>query len=399
MRILVLTNFFPPHHYGGYERQCQDVVDRWRGSGHEVEVVTSSWRVPGVADLVDEGGVRRELELYWDDHEIRHPSALGRWRIERHNRAVMRRAIAEHRPEVISLWAMGGLSLGLLVAAAQRPEPAVHVVCDDWLDYGPTIDAWMRAFASRPTLGRIVGAVTGLPTDLDEVAGTGTWCFISEATRQRSEASAPFRLGPSTVVPSGIDRTLFDVPPTDRPWRWRLVSVGRLDRRKGLDTAVQALSLLPPQATLVHDGDGDAAYRSEVLELAATLGVQDRVTLQVSARVDLPAVYAGGDAFVFPTRWDEPFGLAPIEAMACSTPVIATATGGSADFLTAATCMVVPVDDPSALAAAVTKLAVDADHRARLVAAGHRIADEYTVDRCAEELLGWHERALLAATP
>ncbi len=74
MRILVLTNMYPPHAYGGYEQCCRDVVERWRAAGHEVLVLTSTVRVPGV----DEGAeppneVRRLLRLYWADHEILDP--------------------------------------------------------------------------------------------------------------------------------------------------------------------------------------------------------------------------------------------------------------------------------------------------------------------------------------
>ena len=54
--ILVLSNMYPPHHMGGYELSCRDVVDRWRARGHDVTVLTSTMRLPGV---VDEPGERR----------------------------------------------------------------------------------------------------------------------------------------------------------------------------------------------------------------------------------------------------------------------------------------------------------------------------------------------------
>ena len=55
-RMLVLTNMYPPHHYGGYELSCRDVVDRWRARGHDIEVLTTTMRVPGVADPPEEPG-------------------------------------------------------------------------------------------------------------------------------------------------------------------------------------------------------------------------------------------------------------------------------------------------------------------------------------------------------
>src|ERR1700722_17862389 len=96
MRILVLTNMYPPHAYGGYEMGCRDVVERWRRAGHEVMVLTSTVRVGHDAPSArSEGGpgrsqgsedrcqVRRELRLYWEDHVILSPPLATRWRMER----------------------------------------------------------------------------------------------------------------------------------------------------------------------------------------------------------------------------------------------------------------------------------------------------------------------------
>src|SRR5699024_2367511 len=69
MRILVLTNLYPPHHYGGYELACRAAVEDWRARGHEVEVITGDHRVRGVAEAEPPGGTRR-LRFYWADHEL-----------------------------------------------------------------------------------------------------------------------------------------------------------------------------------------------------------------------------------------------------------------------------------------------------------------------------------------
>src|ERR1035437_5832751 len=51
MRVLVLTNMYPPHAYGAYEQQCRDAVEHWRARGHQVLVLTSQITVPGVAAI------------------------------------------------------------------------------------------------------------------------------------------------------------------------------------------------------------------------------------------------------------------------------------------------------------------------------------------------------------
>src|SRR5437868_9212139 len=84
MKVLVLTNMYPPHHYGGYELSCRDVMDRFRARGHDVTVLTSTVRVGGVADPPDERsrGVRRDLQLYWEDHRLLSPPVWRRVTIE-----------------------------------------------------------------------------------------------------------------------------------------------------------------------------------------------------------------------------------------------------------------------------------------------------------------------------
>lgn len=401
MRILVLTNMYPPHHYGGYELACADAVTRWRDLGHEVAVLTSTWRVPGVDDDPGEDPrqVRRELHLWWQDHEVPAPSLPARVRDEAANHRVLRATLAELEPDVVSAWAMGAMSLGLLGAVTRRGLPLVHVLCDDWLVYGPLLDAWSRLFRGwRAPLGRVVGAVGGLPGSLDGVGSGGPLCFASAACRERAERLSPLSLAADRpVVPLGIDAATFPVeaarPLPERGWTGRMLYVGRIDARKGIDVAVRALALLPG-TTLEVLGRGDATHLGELRALAGRLGVADRVTFGEVPRAGLPERYRAADVVLFPVRWEEPFGLVPIEAMACDTPVVATATGGSAAFLRhEQTCLRVPVDDPEALAGAVERLRSDPGLRARLIRAGRVVAATLTAQRFADGLLAWHEAA------
>ncbi len=85
-------------------------------------------------------------------------------------------------------------------------------------------------------------------------------------------------------------------------------------------------------------------------------------------REELPAAYAEADALLFPVRWEEPWGLVPLEAMAVGTPVVATGTGGSGEYLRdGENALVIGRDaEPSDLSGALRRLAGDADLRRRL---------------------------------
>ena len=198
----MLTNMYPPHHYGGYELSCYDTVERLRAHGHRVTVLTTTLRLPGVADRRDErtGGVRRDLAFYWDDHRLLSPSLPERLKIERANQLALENAISAERPEVVSVWNMGAMSFGLLTTIIEKQIPLVYMVCDDWLLYGPKLDAWSRLFTGRRMIARAVRRLTGVPTSVPELGRSGAFLFVSDVVRQaaaNSTAAFPEKPHPS----------------------------------------------------------------------------------------------------------------------------------------------------------------------------------------------------------
>jgi UDP-glucose:(glucosyl)LPS alpha-1,2-glucosyltransferase len=88
---------------------------------------------------------------------------------------------------------------------------------------------------------------------------------------------------------------------------------------------------------------------------------------------------------VLPSRWQEPFGLAALEAMASGAALVTTARGGLTE-LTEGVSVTIDPEDPAAIARAILALAADPAHRARLAAAARRRAEDYDV-RGARRLL------------
>jgi glycogen(starch) synthase len=393
-RLLVVTNMYPPHHYGGYELVCREAVEDLRRRGHDVTVLTSDLRVEDRVD--DDQDVRRTLRLYWREPVVVSPPLRERLAIERANQRALRAALDDVRPDVVSVWAMGALSMGMLATVHRRPVAVVHVVNDDWLVYGPEVDAWHRLVRRAGPLAGALERISGVPCRLPDLGSRGTYLFVSEATRRAAQEHSRWRFADTAVVYGGVNTADFDPTAwTGRSgWGWRLLAVSRLDPRKGLDTAVRAVAQLPPEATLDILGSGDASHRAELEQLARELDVDDRVRFGVTGRDEMAARYAGADAFVFTSRWSEPFGLTPLEAMACATPVVATAVGGTAEFLVdGANALCVPPDDPAALAAAVRRLAADPALRARLVEGGRATVEELGVRRWLDDIAAWHEAA------
>jgi glycosyltransferase involved in cell wall biosynthesis len=396
VRILVLSNMYPPHHLGGYELSCRDVVDRWRVAGHDVTVLTTDFQVNDAAEPeMTEPVVNRTLEWYWKDHVFLRPSPVARFRLERRNHARLRRVLEAFRPDVVSIWHMGGMSVGLLSHLTRSRVPLVYVVCDDWPTYAAKVDPWALSWSRRPRRARVVSAVTGTPTSAIDISGSGDFCFVSDFLRRKVVDETGWKLASSTVVPSGISTDDFPIaePAPAGPWSGRLLCVGRVEPRKGFRTAVEALVTLP-DASLRIVGPADPRHGAELLDLASTLGVATRLSFDVVPRNRLAEAYRTADVVLFTSAWQEPFGLVPLEAMACAVPVVACATGGAAEFLEDGTnCVVVPPQDCSALAAAIIGLASDPGLRSRLQAGGRATAAALTIDRYATALEARHAQA------
>src|SRR5467141_1336156 len=84
LRILCLTSWYPPHHFGGYELSCFDVMTRLAKRGHHVEILCSDERVGGVEDpnSADEARVHRTLKLYFRDGNLWSPPLRQRLAME-----------------------------------------------------------------------------------------------------------------------------------------------------------------------------------------------------------------------------------------------------------------------------------------------------------------------------
>jgi glycosyltransferase involved in cell wall biosynthesis len=199
----------------------------------------------------------------------------------------------------------------------------------------------------------------------------------------------------TAVCRQGVSPGLFE-PAAPRPWGWRLLYVGRIDPRKGIDTAILALESLPSEATLTVMGAGDTAHMAELRRLAADHDLAGRMRFARCPRERLQAVYAEADALVFPVRWEEPWGLVPLEAMSVGTPVVATGRGGSGEYLRdGENCLLFdPGGGPDALAGGLRRLAADEPLRMRLREGGLRTASEITERAWNEAVERLCERAL-----
>jgi glycosyltransferase involved in cell wall biosynthesis len=212
-----------------------------------------------------------------------------------------------------------------------------------------------------------------------------------------------------SVVPCGVDLRLFTMTGAaeDRPDdRHRVVVVTRLVERKGVGNVVEALGRLPDVELVVAGGpdrehlagDREAA---RLRALAEEHGVADRVQLRGRvAHEDVPRLLRSADvAAICP--WYEPFGIVPVEAMACGVPVVASAVGGMLDTVVdGMTGLLVPPRCPERIAEALGDLLADPARRAAMSSVAADRAGLYSWDRIGESTLGVYRGVLdLAPIP
>jgi glycosyltransferase involved in cell wall biosynthesis len=186
----------------------------------------------------------------------------------------------------------------------------------------------------------------------------------------------------ATVIPCGVDVDVFRPVPVERSTRPRLLVVGRIVRRKGVGNVIEALSRLPGIDLLVAGGPERSLLDTDpevgrLRQLADRLGVEDRVHfLGAVSRDDVPAWMCSA-AVVVAVPWYEPFGIVPLEAMACGRPVVGSAVGGLVDTVVpGVTGELVPPRRPDLLASTLADLLADPDRRAAYGRAGRERAVE-----------------------
>ncbi|MDQ3781273.1 MAG: glycosyltransferase [Chloroflexota bacterium] len=215
------------------------------------------------------------------------------------------------------------------------------------------------------------------------------------------------------TIPPGVDLDLFrprdrddarkqlDLPP-DQPI---LLFVGRIDPIKGIDTLLAASerlrdhpALTSPPLILFVGGDLDAAGEPEgplaaVVAEADARGVADRFRFVGSQPQDqLPLFYSAADLVVVPSRY-ESFGLVAIEAMACGTPVVASRVGGLTFTIDeGGSGLLVPPNDPEALAEAVALLLLDSGCRRALASGALTTAERFAWPSVAASIMHVYQR-------
>jgi glycosyltransferase involved in cell wall biosynthesis len=329
MRILIVSNLYPPHVLGGYELACRNVAVALRDRGHDVDVF-SSWAPVSTND--DPPWVHRGMALKgWLALQVP-PQTVDLGREQSYetacsqyaNTAALLRQIQEFKPDVVYLWYIWGVGgLGLLDLLEQLGVPwIIHL-----MDAVPT---------------RLLTDVDMLPVSLfarSELALLSRASVIAMSEQVLAEIAETTGLRfetPPEMIPGWVDTKGLG---QRRRYRLggllRLVAASSLGTHKGTDLILHGSAKLVSEGYLTFTVDIYGLSDPEPwIALAEDLGVSDRVRfrnpLPQKALLEALPQY---DCLLFPTQIREPFGFAPIEAAACGVVPILTRNAGAAERL------------------------------------------------------------------
>lgn len=365
LSVVLITNLLPPQELGGYGRMMWEFAHGLIARGHTVRVLTS--------DVTDFGKTPTADEVEMERHVSRTLKLLGTWeggrasavrepreveRRTRDNIARIEKAIAKEKTDFVIVGNLDLMGRALLEPALQRNIPTLHALANALPGYA------VKAQPAEPHYW---------------VAPCSDW--NGEVFKQAGYAPARVE----TLYPGArVDRffRLF-LPDTQR---LRICYASLVLPYKGADTLVHALARLHEAGidfTAEIAGDApDGAFLAELRELARSRGLAERVRFTgFLDRNGLSALFARSNVLVFPSRFQEPFGISQVEALAAGLVVVSSGTGGAKEIIRDNTDgLLFAAGDDVDLARKLTALAKTPGLMSRLQRAGQVRARTFSVE-------------------
>lgn len=370
-RILVVTNLFPPQEFGGYGRKLWEFSAELIRRGHEVRVLTADMPElarPGMAGTEDiEGRVDRSLALYGSWKDGRGVASDDPERCAALVHANIRRVLEAAETVHAEACLVGNLDFvgtGFLDPLTRRMGvPVLHCLGNQHPGYGLEAAPRSPLYRAGPASGWVAERLAADGYDL-----------------------------PATVIHPGARVDYFHravMPATDR---LRIAFAGLITLYKGPQTLINALGILHRQGIdfdcSIAGEAPDADLLARCRDFIERQGMADKVRFTgFLDRRGLSDLFARSNVLVFPSVFQEPFGITHVEAMAAGLAVISSGTGGSRDILRdGVDGLLFPAEDHEALAARLRGLVEDRAAWIRLALSGRDRARDFTVARSVDRI-------------
>lgn len=403
MKILIVSNLYPPHYVGGYEIRCAQVAEALRDRGHDVQVVTSTYgleRGPS-RDVVNDVVVHRCLYQHaFPPYRTYRPHVLFRAHEELADARRLHRIAGEWKPDIINFWSMYGLSATLLPLPRLWGIPEVYWIEQWWMidQYGKDGEKIRKFWETvrrgtwgpgplRPLLG-VIGRHWVARAEREGLGTLEASCtpahvvFVSRFMEEMHR-KAGLEFGSSEVIHGGVPVERFYQPvdarsPSDV---LRLLYAGQLTSDRGLHTIIEALGKMDPglrartRLEVVGEGSTESDYQSTVKARVQELGLAEWVSfLGRMPHERMPSIYRDHDLLVFPSTRPEGLPLTMIEAMLAGCAVVTTRAGGAREVADLAELPTFRAGESEALTGMLAGLLADRSELTRIALRGQQVA-------------------------
>lgn len=397
MRLLFVSNLYPPNVVGGYEVLCADVAAELALRGHTVSVLTSCYG--GLVSAPPGQRVHQALQLlvgktvydaFDGDQQRRHL-------LDRQNATALRRAIMDARPDMIFSWNLYGLGPCFFESLPKFGVPVTVMLTDNWLAsmLNPGhVDAYFRDAIYSKNVQRLPGQAGNTQCFEPHVSAIFGSKFMRDFYHR---CGVDFRS--ARVVHNGVehlqvdDDTLVPRGQLREQGIVKLLFAGRVVEIKGAHTAIEALDLLNRrgdgfsyQLHIVGDAR-DGVYLERLKALATELGCLEQVKFSPPVKQEaLFDLFQAHDIYLFPSLY-EPFSLTLIHALSAGIPTVASRAGGNSEIIDERRSgLLFETGKPADLAEAVGNLVDDGALRHHLSQQSRAISASYSARRMIDEM-------------
>lgn len=320
MKILVISNLYPPHFIGGYEIACADTVKLLRQSGHECFVLTSDYD-SGRMISSEELCIRRSLKLHvdWSGGD----KTCDYLATKKHNEFEVGMALDIFEPDFVYFWNIYGLTMiPAIIVRSRGIRSTIHLMDLSLTEYQWSFKRFIWNFLKGRSFELLtVGKYFDNSIAISQFVSKNTtyWKF------KRQEVIYPF-----LDFSVSVARKITYVP--NVPFRG--VYIGQIEKHKGVVMLCEALNLIKQEGRFdIHLDIYGRSMSGLDIELNERFG--DLISIYKNKlRPDILEALPIYDVGFFPSIWDEPFGIAQIELMRAGLPVLTSAQGGSKEVVT-----------------------------------------------------------------
>jgi glycosyltransferase involved in cell wall biosynthesis len=403
MRILMISNFYPPLRAGGYAQLCHEVVNRLHERGHDIRVLTSNYQANNLKDK--QNSIFRVLHLDADLDYYKPLDFFRQWaKNEKYNITELEKYVRQFNPQIAFVWGMWALSRKIPKALeVLLPHRVVYYLADYWPVAADMHTAYWQLPANKwytKSLKRLLAPIAlsmimrnnNQPIQFEHVICVSK--FVKDALIKKNLA-----IKHAKIIYNGIEINQFQSNDYVARFNFkksavRLLYAGQLVHHKGVHTAIEALT------HLIHDynlhnikltiiGGGHPSYETYLSTLVEQNDVQDYVSIKKPIpRDQIPNLIETHDILVFPSIYDEPLARITMEAMMSGMVVVGTTTGGTRELLEGErNGLTFSPEDSAGLARQLKRLISDPQMCLRLSESGRKtILDSFTMARMIDEI-------------